>query len=152
MTPINLARLECIKFLSDGTCPRDKVETRDGVIHFAPYPRCNLASGKPCKHFEEIVLPILEMTTDKRRERELTEAKEQYKEMKNEYERTAGRHTMERTQNDDIAGLREKTASALDLGGRPSGDPTGAGSLRLQGPGGLELDRITESGLSLGRI
>ena len=133
MTAHELARQECEKYRSDGTCPRDNVTIRDGVMHFAPYPRCNLALGKPCQYFEESLLPWAETTTDKRREMELRKAKNQYEEMKHEYERTVGRCDLERIEDGGTVGMHSGTSAFPGTGGRSTKDKGTTRIVRILG-------------------
>ena len=152
MTAHELARQECEKYRSDGTCPRDKVEIRDGTTHFAPYPRCNLALGKPCRYFEESLLPWAETTTDKRREMELTEAKYKYEEMKHEYERGLGEIDLERGGNDGTIGVSETATEEAYPRGRTSRDQTGKGMVRLPLQRRAQVSRGKEIGSRISRI
>jgi len=143
---------ECPNHLPDGSCMGADIDDLGRTNRCTPRTKCLVVCGRPCGYLEQLVLRMIENTHDKRKETELIKARENYEVMKHECERTTGRHIVERTPNANFAGLCEETASAPYPGRRSPGDPTGAGSLCLQGPGSLELDRITEDGLSLSRI
>lgn len=153
MTSTQLAREECSNFNPDGTCLGMDIN-KDGSMKplWDKSPkRCVILDAMECRFYEECVLAGIPAISSEKKANEWQEAADEYNQRR-KHEPELGRDDLERIQDADITGVCKETTPAHDLGGRPSGDPTGAGFVHLQGPGSLELDRIEESGLSLSRI
>lgn len=76
MTPLSLARKECANY-ADGTCMC--FDLRNGVItKWGKDQDCVMHSNHRCEYFERLVLPMVNLTTDHSKQRELQEANEIY--------------------------------------------------------------------------
>jgi hypothetical protein len=145
MTAHELAREECANYRPDGTCPRDIIEIRDGVTYFAPYPRCNLAVGKPCRTFEVCLLAGIPMISNEKKAAEWREAEEDNERIKNEYEQLRNcKRSLERDSHGRSAGSDVQAAALDGPGGGRSGHPVGQGKIYFHGRGRAEMARSKE--------
>ena len=98
MTALQLAKSECANHEPDGTCLGVNIrdDLSQAVMSHAGQ-RCRVACGERCRYFEEIVLPLVEMTRDTKRLAEFTEAESDYEEKrKNEQHTGTSERDMER--------------------------------------------------------
>ena len=58
MTPLQLARQCCANWEPDGGCLGVRFGDDGRIVSCSPQPKCWLAEGKPCRYFEECVLPV----------------------------------------------------------------------------------------------
>lgn len=58
MTPLQFAKQECACFEPNGGCSGLRIADDLGTRSFGRKAKCLLADGKPCRYFEECVLPM----------------------------------------------------------------------------------------------
>ena len=139
MTLLQLVQTECPNYEADGGCTGTGIAADLGPVPIGRKPRCVLAVGGPCRHFEECVLAGIPGTSNERKASEWQEAADQYEENRREYERRSGEDGVGRGGDRESPGLYAETGSVPYPGGRTPGDQVGTRVVRVSGRGRTQV-------------
>ena len=87
MKPLQLARVECANFQSDGSCLGVVISDKVELVSCSPKPKCvlnNCGNEARCRYFETCVLPLTDMIREPNSAKDFQSARAKYYDLTNQ--------------------------------------------------------------------